>query len=82
MTATVSAAPICKVFDTEANQYEEIGTLVGDSYFTIFAQFVFVSPLLEATDEELMYLVERSGAFAFWNIPEEDIYTIEDGTPL
>lgn len=71
-----------RVFDKEAIQSEEVGTMVGDSYFTIFAQFIFVSPLAEATDEELMYLVEKSGAFSFWESAEEDIYTLEDGSPL
>ena len=73
---------VTKAFDKESQQCEEVGTKVGDSYFTISAQFVFVAPLIEATDEELMYLVEKSGAFAFWESPEEDIYTLEDGSPL
>ncbi len=29
-----------------------------------------------------MILQERSGAFDFWNDPEEDIYTEEDGEPV
>lgn len=71
-----------RAFDKETRQSEEVGTKVGDSYFTISAQFVFAIPLIEATDEELMYLVEKSGAFSFWESPEEDIYTLEDGSPL
>lgn len=71
-----------RAFDKETQQSEEVGTKVGDSYFTISAQFVFAIPLIEATDEELMYLVEKSGAFSFWASPEEDIYTLEDGSSL
>ena len=71
-----------KVFDKQAGQCEEIGTVAGDSYFTIFAQIVFLSSLVEATDEELMYLVEKSGALSFWESAEEDVYTLEDGSPL
>ena len=68
--------------DQDAPQYEELGTKVADSYFTISAEFAVTIPLLEATDEELLYLVEKSGAFAHWESPEEDLYTIEDGAPL
>ena len=72
-----------RTFDKESQQSEEVGTKVGDSYFTVSsAQCVFAIPLIEATDEELMYLVEKSGAFSFWENPEEDIYTLEDGSPL
>ena len=71
-----------KVLDQDVPQYEEIGTQAAYSYFTISADFVVTIPLIEATDEELTYLVEKSGAFAFWENAEEDIYTLDDGTPL
>ena len=80
--APIALVNVPKVFDKEPQQSEEVGTKVGDSYFTISAQFVCAIPLIEATDEELMYLVEKSGAFSFWESPEEDVYTLEDGSPL
>ncbi len=71
-----------KTIDQDTPQYEEVGTEVAYSYFTISAEIAVVIPLVEATDEELLYLVEKSGAFAFWESPEEDVYTVEDGSPL
>jgi hypothetical protein len=36
----------------------------------------------EPPSDQVMRLVETSGALAFWDAPEEEIYTIADGTPL
>ena len=36
----------------------------------------------EITDHELLLLMGKSGAFAFLDDEEEDIYTESDGTPL
>ena len=80
--ASTALVNVPRIFDKDTQQPQEVGTKVGDSYFTISAQFVFAVPLVEAADEEFMYLVEKSGAFSFWEDPEEDIYTREDGSPL
>lgn len=71
-----------QAFDTEAEQYEEIGTRAADSYFSVSAEIAVAIPLREATDEELLVLIAKSGAFSFWNSAEEDIYTLEDGSPI
>jgi hypothetical protein len=71
-----------KVITADAPQYEEEGTHVGYSYFTISADIVVALSIIEAADEELAYLAAQSGAFAFWESPDEDIYTLEDGSPL
>ena len=80
MTAALITVP--NVCNDESQLNEEIGTQFGSSYYTFFAQFVSVlaAPLIEATDDELLCLFEKSGAFAFWNSPEEDIYTVKDGS--
>jgi len=36
----------------------------------------------EPTLEQRLALIQESGAFAFWDRPGEDIYTLEDGEPL
>ena len=71
-----------KLLDAEPQDYEEIGTQVLDSYFSVSTEVVVAIPLREATDEELMYLVAKTGAFSFWDKTEEDIYTLEDGSPV
>ena len=35
----------------------------------------------EPTPEQCMRVVEVSGALDFWDRPEEDIYSLEDGQP-
>ena len=32
--------------------------------------------------DELLRVAQAGGAFDFWNDPEEDIYTMEDGKPV
>ena len=71
-----------KIVDGEASQFEEIGTRVSYSYFTLSTEVVVAIPCQEATDEELLHLVAKTGAFAFWEDEEEDVYTLEDGTPI
>ncbi|MFV1976276.1 MAG: hypothetical protein ACC651_11050 [Candidatus Scalindua sp.] len=39
-------------------------------------------PYQELTDEEIITLAEKSGSFDFLNDPEEDIYSLSDGTPI
>ncbi len=43
---------------------------------------VHVSPPSDPTTEQAMRLVELSGSLDFWDRPEEDIYTLDDGRPI
>ncbi len=36
----------------------------------------------DPTPEQMMRAVEASGVLDFWNDPQEDIYSSEDGQPL
>jgi len=36
----------------------------------------------DPTPEQQMRMVQISGTLDFWNRPEEDIYTTEDGEPV
>jgi len=36
----------------------------------------------DPSDEQVMRLAESSGALSFWESPEEDIYSPDDGSPL
>ena len=36
----------------------------------------------EPTSEQRMRIVEASGTLDFWDRPEEDIYSLEDGEPV
>lgn len=36
----------------------------------------------ELSDQDILLLVEKSGAFSFLDDPEEDIYSTSDGIPL
>ena len=35
----------------------------------------------DPTNEQHMKLIEQSGTLDFWDRPEEDIYTLDDGEP-
>ena len=41
-----------------------------------------IIPCQELTDEEIITLAEKSGSFDFLYDPEEDIYSLSDGTPI
>ena len=36
----------------------------------------------DATRSQWMRLIETSPGFSFWDNPEEDVYTYEDGDPI
>lgn len=44
--------------------------------------FQIVPPVEDPSSEQWLKLLERSGSLSFWNRPEEDIYTENDGEPL
>ena len=39
-------------------------------------------PYYEVTDEELTKIVQSSPSFDFLNMPDEDLYNLDDGSPL
>ena len=39
-------------------------------------------PPSDPTPEQTLRLIEISGSFDFWDAPEEDIYSPDDGSPL
>lgn len=43
---------------------------------------VHVASPSDPTTEQAMRLVEFSGSLDFWDRPEEDIYTLDDGRPI
>ena len=43
---------------------------------------IYVPSISDPTTDQLMRIVEVSGAFDFWDSPEEDIYSVEDGEPV
>ncbi len=43
---------------------------------------VHVAAPSDPTTEQAMRLVELSGSLDFWDRPEEDIYTLDDGRPI
>lgn len=59
---------------------------VGSSFQTTYFEFVYEAPtiisLVEASDEELLELAHSHGDFSYLENPEEDIYSLSDGTPL
>ena len=62
--------------------YQEIGTILLKSYFSIEIELPVVPTITEASDEEFLQFMEAAGAFAFLESREEDLYSLEDGTPL
>ncbi len=46
--------------------------------------YVFFScrPYYEITDEELTKIVQSSSSFDFLKTPDEDVYNLDDGSPL
>lgn len=58
----------------------------GSEFQTTFFEFVYEAPLaiplVEMSDEDLLKLAHKHGEFSYLEKPEEDIYTLSDGTPL
>ena len=43
---------------------------------------VFSTELEEPDTKQMMQIVECSGSLDFWDDPQEDIYTLDDGEPV
>lgn len=67
---------------------ENLGKAIAEDYvhgvyYYYCISFAVVSELNdELNDYELRTLAFQSGAYDFWDNPEEDIYSINDGTPV
>jgi hypothetical protein len=57
--------------------------IAEDKTETIASSHVYV-PLVppDPTAEQNLRIIESSGAFDFWNDPQEDIYSLNDGQPI
>ena len=79
----------------EAKKFEFIGHVDQNGHLKVEADvpfeagdvkiIVFPNDKTQVEDDpsvgELLRAAEAGGAFDFWNDPEEDIYTMEDGKP-
>ena len=65
---------------------EEFREEPGELYQTYFSFRVEFQPIFvvreELSDKEIVQLAQQSGGFEDLEAPEEDIYTLSDGTPL
>lgn len=70
---TIAAQP---VFGCERTpDSEDLCTTAGD-------KIELTSTPSEPTLLQTLKAIEQSGALAFWNDPEEDLYTCSDGEPV
>jgi hypothetical protein len=46
------------------------------------AQWVTISYPADPPPDQVLRLLESSGSLDFWESPDEDVYSPEDGTPL
>lgn len=65
---------------------EEFREESGQLYQTYFSFRIEIQPIFvvseELSDEEIVQLAQQAGDFKDLEAPEEDIYTLSDGTPL
>ncbi len=65
---------------------EEFQEEPGELYQTYFSFRIEIQPVFlvadELSDEEIVQLAQQTGDFKDLEAPEEDIYTLSDGTPL
>lgn len=62
----------------KAPGFQEVPT----RYFRISVNCFPRIPIEEASDLEILTLSEKTGTFLFLNHPDEDIYSLSDGTPI
>ncbi len=74
---TIPFNPIAMNPPPERVEDAESQTVAGNTCMTVVSS----SPS-EPTPRQWMRLVEMSGTLDFWNDPDEDIYTPEDGQPI
>lgn len=57
--------------------------LVNSVYYYYHVDFgIKLDIAIEMTEQEFRSLALESGTYNFWNVPEEDIYSINDGEPV
>lgn len=61
---------------------EKVGSKFQTTYYEFVCEVPYVISLPEISEEELMELAHKHGEFAYIESPEEDIYSLSDGTPL
>lgn len=73
-----------------SNTYELTGIIDEDHHLVINEEFpvngpqkvrvyVIVEDPSEPSEKEFLMAAQKGGGFDFWNDPEEDIYSLEDG---
>ncbi|MBE0434086.1 hypothetical protein IBX73_11565 [candidate division WOR-3 bacterium] len=55
------------------------GSVCYDFFINIAPAILSIS---ELSDSELMSLALHSGTYDFWDAPEENVYSFEDGRPV
>jgi hypothetical protein len=63
-------------------EFKEIGSKFETTYFEFIYEAPIIIPASEINDEEMLKLAHDNKEFAYLENPEEDIYSISDGTPL
>jgi hypothetical protein len=63
-------------------QFQERGSEFQTTYFEFTYEAPVVIPLVEATDDEILKVADRSGNFNYLKTADEDIYSLSDGIPL
>ena len=77
MTRTLDYEELSYITNKESNIQE-----VSDAYFHYVINVNILLDEIEATDNEMMTLSEKTGQFLFLENKDEDIYTESDGSPL
>ena len=78
---------------TQAKSYEVAGIIDKDHHLIINEELpvngpkkvkviVLVESDVDAEEMDFLRAAQAGGAFDFWNDPEEDIYTMEDGKAI
>jgi len=64
-------------------KFEEVSTVTEEEYITQ-TSFDGVSATYseDITTDDVMRAVDASGVLDFWNDPEEDVYSHDDGDPV
>jgi len=64
-------------------KFEEVATVMEDEFITqTKCDSVCATYFEDITTDEVMRAIEASGTLDFWNDPEEDVYSEEDGDPV
>ena len=73
MSATIDRS---QIIDLEPREFSEDFETAASH-----APILVSTPFTEPTSEQRMKAMEMSGSLDFWDRPEEDVYTFDDGDP-